>query len=45
VLSLGLPDVTTPQSEAKPVPVKLGGTPPPALPAIVLPEGMEAKVQ
>ena len=45
VLSLGLPDVTAPQSEAKPVPVKLGGTPPPALPAIVLPEGMEAKVQ
>jgi hypothetical protein len=46
VLSLGLPDVTTPQSEAKPVPADLSkGTPPAPLPGITLPEAMEAKVQ
>jgi parallel beta-helix repeat protein len=46
VLSLNLPDVKTPQSEAKPSPADLSkGTPPAALPAIKLPESMEAKVQ
>ncbi|HEX2813279.1 MAG TPA: parallel beta-helix domain-containing protein [Sphingopyxis sp.] len=46
VLSLGLPDVTTPQSEAKPAPADLSkGTPPAPLPGITLPEAMEAKVQ
>lgn len=46
VLSLNLPDVATPQSEAKPSPADLSkGTPPAALPAIQLPESMEAKVR
>ena len=46
VLSLNLPDVATPQSEAKPAPVDLSkGTVPAALPAITLPESMEAKVR
>lgn len=46
VLSLNLPDVTTPQSEAKPAPADLSkGTPPAPLPGITLPESMEAKVQ
>ena len=46
VLSLNLPDVTTPQSEAKPAPADLSkGTPPAALPPIKLPESMEAKVR
>ncbi|MBA3940563.1 MAG: hypothetical protein C0520_05080 [Sphingopyxis sp.] len=46
VLSLNLPDVKTPQSEAKPAPADLSkGTPPAALPAIKLPESMEAKVK
>ena len=46
VLSLGLPDVTTPQSEAKPAPADLSkGTPPAPLPGITLPATMEAKVQ
>ena len=45
VLSLNLPDVATPQSEARPEPVVLRGTAPAALPAIKLPESMEAKVR
>lgn len=46
VLSLNLPDVKTPQSEAKPSPADLSkGTPPAALPGITLPASMEAKVQ
>src|SRR3546814_7984192 len=46
VLSLNLPDVATPQSEAKPAPADLSkGTPPAALPAITLPDSMEAKVR
>jgi parallel beta-helix repeat protein len=46
VLSLNLPDVTTPQSAAKPSPADLSkGTPPAALPGITLPAAMEAKVQ
>ena len=46
VLSLNLPDVATPRSEAKPAPADLSkGTPPAALPAIRLPETMEAKVR
>jgi parallel beta-helix repeat protein len=46
VLSLNLPDVATPQSEAKPSPADLSkGTPPAPLPAIKLPESMEAKVR
>lgn len=46
VLSLNLPDVKTPQSEAKPSSADLSkGTPPAALPAIRLPESMEAKVR
>jgi parallel beta-helix repeat protein len=45
VLSLNLPDVKTPQSDAKPSPATLTGTPLAALPAIVLPASMEAKVQ
>lgn len=46
VLSLNLPDVATPQSDAKPSPADLSkGTPPAALPAIKLPESMEAKVR
>ncbi|WP_428681404.1 parallel beta-helix domain-containing protein [Sphingopyxis sp.] len=46
VLSLNLPDVKTPQSEAKPSPADLSkGTPPAALPGITLPESMEAKVR
>lgn len=46
VLSLNLPDVAAPQSEAKPSPADLSkGTPPAALPAIKLPESMEAKVR
>ena len=46
VLSLNLPDVKTPQSEAKPSPADLSkGTPPAALPAIKLPDAMEAKVR
>lgn len=46
VLSLNLPDVATPRSEAKPSPADLSqGTPPAALPGIKLPAAMEAKVQ
>ncbi|MDP3783568.1 MAG: hypothetical protein Q8Q79_11675, partial [Sphingopyxis sp.] len=46
VLSLNLPDVKTPQSEAKPSPADLSkGTPPAVLPAIKLPDAMEAKVR
>ncbi|OHD04976.1 parallel beta-helix domain-containing protein [Sphingopyxis sp. RIFCSPHIGHO2_12_FULL_65_19] len=46
VLSLNLPDVKTPQSEAKPSPADLSkGTPPAALPTIKLPDAMEAKVR
>ncbi|MBL8648951.1 MAG: right-handed parallel beta-helix repeat-containing protein [Sphingopyxis sp.] len=46
VLSLNLPDVATPRSEAKPSPADLSkGTPPMALPGITLPEAMEAKVK
>lgn len=46
VLSLNLPDVKTPQSEAKPSPADLSkGTPPAALPVIKLPDAMEAKVK
>lgn len=46
VLSLNLPDVATPQSEAKPSSADLSkGTPPAALPEIKLPESMEAKVR
>ena len=46
VLSLNLPDVATPRSEAKPAPADLSkGTPPAALPAIKLPDAMEAKVR
>lgn len=46
VLSLNLPDVATPQSEAKPSLADLSkGTPPAPLPAINLPESMEAKVR
>lgn len=46
VLSLNLPDVKTPQSEAKPSPADLSkGTLPAALPGITLPASMEAKVQ
>jgi len=46
VLSLNLPDVKAPQSEAKPAPADLSkGTPPPALPVIKLPDAMEAKVR
>ncbi|WP_260583008.1 parallel beta-helix domain-containing protein [Sphingopyxis sp. PET50] len=46
VLSLNLPDVATPRSEAKPSPADLSkGTPPAALPGITLPEAMEAKIQ
>jgi parallel beta-helix repeat protein len=46
VLSLNLPDVATPRDQAKPAPVDLStGTPPAALPAIKLPEVMEAKVR
>jgi len=45
VLSLGLPDIKTPRSEAKPQPANLKGTPPARLPEIKLPESMEAKVK
>lgn len=46
VLSLGLPDVKTPRSEAKPQPADLSkATPPAALPEIKLPASMEAKVK
>jgi parallel beta-helix repeat protein len=46
VLSLNLPDVATPRSAAKPAPADLSkGTPPAALPAIKLPDAMEAKVR
>ena len=45
VLSLNLPDVATPRSDARPAPVVLNGTPPAPLPAITLPETMEAKVR
>ncbi|MBJ7438239.1 MAG: right-handed parallel beta-helix repeat-containing protein [Sphingopyxis sp.] len=46
VLSLNLPDVATPRDQAKPAPADLSkGTPPAALPAIKLPETMEAKVR
>ncbi|MBL0916684.1 MAG: bifunctional isocitrate dehydrogenase kinase/phosphatase, partial [Sphingopyxis sp.] len=46
VLSLNLPDVKTPRSEAKPAPADLSkGTPPAALPTIKLPGSMEAKVK
>lgn len=46
VLSLGLPDVKTPRSEAKPQPADLSkATLPAALPEIKLPASMEAKVK
>lgn len=46
VLSLNLPDVATPRDQAKPAPADLSkGTLPAALPAIKLPEAMEAKVR
>ena len=45
VLSLNLPDVATPRSDARPAPVVLNGTPPAPLLAITLPETMEAKVR
>jgi len=45
VLSLGLPDVKTPRSEAKPQPANLKGAAPAALPEIRLPASMEAKVK
>lgn len=45
VLSLGLPDVKTPRSEAKPQPVSLKDAAPAALPEIKLPESMEARVK
>lgn len=45
VLSLNLPDLKTPQSEAKPTRVDLKGTAPAALPGVTLPAAMEAKVQ
>lgn len=46
VLSLGLADVSLPQSAAKPAPADLSkGTPPAALPTIRLPESMEAKLR
>lgn len=45
VLSLNLPDVATPRSEAKPAPADLSqGTQPEALPAVTLPASMEAKI-
>ena len=45
VLSLNLPDVGTPQSEAKPSPADLKGEAPAPLPGITLPASMEARVQ
>lgn len=45
VLSLNLPDVSTPQSEAKPSPADLTGEAGAPLPGIALPESMEAKVR
>ncbi|SNS40496.1 parallel beta-helix domain-containing protein [Sphingopyxis indica] len=45
VLSLGLPDVSTPQSEAQPSPADLKGDAPATLPGVTLPASMEAKVQ
>ncbi len=45
VLSLNLPDVGTPQSEAKPSPVDLSGEAPAPLPGVTLPASMEAKIQ
>lgn len=45
VLSLNLPDVSTPQSEAKPSPADLKGEAPTPLPGITLPAAMEAKVR
>lgn len=45
VLSLNLPDLKMPQSEAKPSRVDLKGTAPAALPGVTLPAAMEAKVQ
>mgnify|MGYP006167161559 FL=1 len=46
VLSLNLPDVATPRDQAKPAPADLSkGAPPEALPAIKLPDAMEAKVR
>lgn len=45
VLSLGLPDVKTPRSEAKPEPANLKGTPPAPLPEIRLPASMEARLK
>lgn len=45
-LSLNLPDVSTPQNEAKPTPVDLSkGAVPSALPGITLPASMEDKVK
>ena len=44
VLSLNLPDVSTPQSEAQPSPADLKGDAPAPLPGVTLPESMEAKV-
>lgn len=45
-LSLNLPDVATPRTEAKPSLADLSkGIVPPALPAIILPASMEAKVK
>jgi len=45
VLSLNLPDVSTPQNEAQPSPADLKGDAPAALPGVTLPDSMEAKVQ
>lgn len=46
VLSLGLPEPTSPVSEARPAPVDLsGGTPIPEPPAVVLPPQMEAAIR
>ncbi len=45
VLSLNLPDVGTPQAEAKPSPVDLKGEASPPLAGVTLPASMEARVQ
>ena len=44
VLSLNLPDVSTPQSDAQPSPADLKGDAPTPLPGVTLPESMEVKV-
>ncbi|MBL0767395.1 right-handed parallel beta-helix repeat-containing protein [Sphingopyxis sp. DHUNG17] len=45
VLSLNLPDVSMPQSDAKPSPADLSGDAPAALPGVRLPESMEARIR